>query len=187
MVREKYRELTRPQLLEKAMELGIAYEKYSGSCSQCTVAALWDILGFEDAVVQMATSSCGGHAGLAEGVCGGIIGGTIVLDYYLGRPVEMLSATGTIPGSIEKLEEAMTSARVLTNRFKDRYGSIFCPQIQTKVYGRPYNLRDPEQWQAFMDAGAHTDPTKCMSVIGNAATWTLEILLDAPWGKCTLG
>jgi hypothetical protein len=37
---EKYRALSPQQLLEKAHELGIAYERYSGSCSQCTVAAL---------------------------------------------------------------------------------------------------------------------------------------------------
>jgi len=177
LVREKYRGLSREQLLDKAMELGIAYEKYCGSCSQCTAAALWDILGFEDIVVKAATSSCGGQAGVSSGVCGGIIGGTIVLDYYLGRPVRMLSATEEIPGSVEKLGEAMESARVLCGRFVDTYGSILCPQVQTKLYGRSFNLRDSVDWQAFMDAGAHSDPTKCMSVVGNSAKWTLEILL----------
>src|SRR5512139_4059278 len=89
---EKYRDLSSKQLREKAHELGVAYEKYSGSCSQCTVAALREILGFEDIVVRVATSSCGGQAGLSMGACGGVVGGTIVLDYYLGRRADMLSA-----------------------------------------------------------------------------------------------
>ena len=94
---EKYRNLSRKELLEKARELGVAYEKNSGSCSQCTAAALREILGFEDVVVKVASSSCGGQAGLSTGACGGVIGGTIVLDYYLGRPADMVSATRTIP------------------------------------------------------------------------------------------
>ena len=177
IVTEKYRDLSRQQLLDKAEDLGIAYEKNSGGCSQCTAAALKEILGFEDIVVQIATSACGGQAGLATGVCGAVIGGTIVLDYYLGRPSAMLSATETIPGSVEKLENAMEAARSLCNRFIDRYSSILCPGVQTRIYGRSFDLQDPV-WQAFMDAGAHTDPTKCMSVVGNAARWTLEILMD---------
>jgi C_GCAxxG_C_C family probable redox protein len=179
IVREKYRGLTREELPAKAKELGIAYERYSGSCSQCTVAALWHILGFEDIIVKTATSSCGGHAGLSSGVCGAVIGATIVLDYYLGRPVEMVSATEEIPQSFEKLEGAMARVRTFCDKFIGEYGSILCPQVQTKIYGRSFDLQDAGQWQAFIDAGAHSDPTKCMSVVGNAAKWTLEVLMDA--------
>jgi C_GCAxxG_C_C family probable redox protein len=176
VVREKYRGWERQRLLQKVEELGIAYEKYCGSCSQCAAAALWEILGFEDIVVQTATSSCGGQAGVSTGVCGALIGGTIVLDYYLGRPVNMLSATETLPDSHEALGKAMESARILCGKFTDTYGSILCPGVQTKLYGRPFNLQDEKEWQAFIDAGGHSDETKCMSVVGNAAKWTLEIL-----------
>jgi C_GCAxxG_C_C family probable redox protein len=178
MVSAKYRDLTRRQLLDKASELGVNFERFSGSCSQCTAAALREILGFEDIVVKVATSSCGGQAGLSTGVCGAIIGGTIVLDYYLGRPAEMLSATETIPQSVEKLGFAMEAARSLCNKFISRHGSILCPGVQTSLFGRSFNLQDDEDWKAFMDAGAHSDPSKCMSVVGNAARWTLEILMD---------
>ena len=174
----KYRGLSKSELLDKAYELGVSFEKYSGSCSQCTAAAVREILGFEDVVVKVATSSCGGQAGLSTGVCGGVIGGTIVLDYFLGRPADMLSATETIPESTEILGKAMESARMLSEKFVREYGSIMCPQVQTKIYGRSFNLQDPEDWKAFMDAGAHTDPTKCMRVVGNTARWTLEILFE---------
>jgi C_GCAxxG_C_C family probable redox protein len=177
-VSEQYRGLSLPQLLDKAFELGVAYEKNSGSCSQCTAAALRDILGFEDIVVKVATSSCGGQAGLSSGACGGVIGGTIVLDYYLGRPPYMVSATKMIPEGMGELARAMSAARALCDRFFHKYGSILCPQVQTSLYGRSYNLQDPADWKAFQEAGAHTDPSKCMSVVGNAARWTLEILIE---------
>jgi C_GCAxxG_C_C family probable redox protein len=178
IVSGKYRDLLLPQLLEKAGELGVAYEKNSGSCSQCTAAALREILGFEDVVVKVATSSCGGQAGLSTGACGGVVGGTIVLDYYLGRNADMVSATEMIPGGMAALGRAMEAARSLCGRFVRQYGSILCPAIQTSIYGRSFNLQDPADWKAFEAAGAHTDPSKCMSVVGNAARWTLEILIE---------
>lgn len=178
MISEKYRGLSRPQLLEKASELGINFEKYSSSCSQCTVAALQEILGFEDVIVKIATSSCGGQAGFSTGACGGVIGGTIVLDYYLGRSADMVSATQSDPKNMAELSRAMESAREFCDKFVRQYGSILCPRVQEKIYGRSFNLQDPDDWKAFTDAGAHTDPTKCMLVVGNAARWALETLLD---------
>lgn len=177
-VPEKYRARTQQQLLDKAYDLGVDFERYSGSCSQCTVAALHEILGFEDIIVKVASSSCGGQAGLSVGACGGVIGGTLVLDYYLGRPARMVSATKAFPEGQEALSGAMAAARLLCGRFVREYGSILCPGIQQKIYGRAFDLQNPADWQAFMDAGAHSDPTKCMSVVGNAARWTLEILLE---------
>ncbi len=177
----KYRGLSRQQLLEKTYDLGVHFEKYSGSCSQSTVAALREILGFEDVVVKIATSSCGGQAGFSTGTCGGVVGGTMVLDYYLGRPADLVSATQTIPQGQGTLAYAMEAARLLCEKFVCQYGSIRCPGIQEKIFGRSYNLLDPADWQSFIDAGAHSDPAKCMSVVGNAARWTLEILIEE-WG-----
>jgi hypothetical protein len=177
-ISEKYKLLSLPQLLDKTHELGVAYEKCSGSCSQCTAAALREVLGFEDVVVKVATSSCGGQAGLSTGACGGVIGGTIVLDYYLGRPAKNVSAVEMIPEGREQLGRAMEAARLLGARFIGQYGSILCPQVQENIFGRSFNLQDPGDWKAFEDAGGHSDPTKCMSVVGNAARWTLEILVQ---------
>lgn len=176
---EKYRDLSREQLLQEAYDLGVSFEKYSGSCSQCTVAALREILDFNDIIVKVATSSCGGQAGLSTAACGGVIGGTIVLDYYLGRPANLVSATRAISEGMESFSRAMVAAQSLCKMFVTQYGSILCPQIQERIYGRAFNHQDPADWQAFLDAGAHTDPTKCMSVVGNAARWTLEILINS--------
>jgi C_GCAxxG_C_C family probable redox protein len=178
-VSEQYCQLSPEQLLQKAYDLGVAFEKYSGSCSQCTVAALQKILGFEDIIVKVATSACGGQAGLSTAACGGVIGGTIVLDYYLGRPADMLSATREIPQGMAPFSSSMQAAQLFCNKFIDHYGSILCPQVQERIFGRSFNHQDPVDWQAFIDAGAHTDETKCMSVVGNAVRWTLETLIEA--------
>lgn len=177
-INEKYKGLSREQLLEKVYQLGVDFERNSGSCSQCTVAALHEILGFEPVIVKIASTSCGGQAGCSTGTCGAILGGTIVLDYYLGRPAELLSMTHESQEAQDVLESAMETSMAFCKWFNDKYGSIHCSGVQELIYGRTYNLQDPADWDAFMADGAHTDPTKCMSVIGSAARWVLEMLLD---------
>jgi C_GCAxxG_C_C family probable redox protein len=175
---KKYLHLSPKQLLEKAHELGVAYEKYSGSCSQCTVAALQEMLEFEDIVVKVSSSSCGGQAGFSVGACGGVIGGTMVLDYYFGRPVQMVSAAEMNPDGMAALAHSIETAQILCSKFEQEYGSILCPQIQSRIFGRAFNHREPADWEAFIAAGAHSDPSKCMNIVGNAVQWTMEILMD---------
>lgn len=175
---EKYRILPLEKLLDAVYKSGADYEHYSGSCSQCAVAALQKYLGFEDIVVKIATSSCGGQAGLTAGTCGGLIGGTIVLDYFFGRPASDISDKEMIQRGNGEVARAMEAARLLGDKYIREYGSILCPQIQERLFGRRFNFDNSEDWQAFDKAGAHADPTKCMSVVGKAARWTMEILIE---------
>ena len=177
-VKEKYKGLSKEELLEKAYELGVNFEKYSGSCSQCTAAALHEILGFEPVIVKIASSSCGGQAGISAGTCGAVVGGTVVLDYYLGRPAELLSATCENIKGKDALKSSMEASRSFCMKFQEKYGSILCPGVQKKLFGRSFNLQNPSDWNAFINAGGHSDPGKCMSVVGNAARWALEVLIE---------
>ena len=175
-VRENYQCLSREELLDKAYELGWNFGLYSGSCSQCTVAALQELLGFEDVVVRVATSSCGGQAIQILGTCGALVGGTMVLDYYFGRRREDMSYQGE--ANKDKLFEAAGIAKLLYDKFIKKYGAMSCATIQQKVFGRIYWITDPDEAAKFDTAGAHSDPDKCMDIVGDAARWTMEILLD---------
>ena len=177
-VREKYQGLSRPQLLDKVYELGVNYEKYSTSCSQCTVAALHDILGFDDSLVRAANSSCAGQAAQIVGTCGGLIGGTFVLDYYFGRPADKLSDKEVIEENLDILRNAIGIAKLLYDRYIEEYGTVICPHIQVQLFGRHFYLWDPDELERFEAAGGHSAPKKCVNVVGNAARWTLEILID---------
>ncbi len=177
-VREKYRNLSKEELLDKVYELGTKFEINSYSCSQCTVAALHEVLGFDDVVVKVATSLCGGTAFQLVGTCGGLAGGIIVLDYFFGRPVEKLSYEKLIQENIDPLFTAQAAARELYNKYIKEYGTITCANIIAQLFGRIYYFEDPDEWKKFEEAGCHTDPKKCVGVVGNAARWTMEILID---------
>ncbi|MFX0202482.1 MAG: C-GCAxxG-C-C family protein [Candidatus Hodarchaeota archaeon] len=176
--REGYRGLSRQELLDKAYAQGANYEQNSTSCSQCTVAGLHEILDIDDVVVKVATSSCGGQAGMGMGTCGALIGGTMVLDYFFGRPSEGMSDKASKKADFKTLGNALGVAKLLYDKYVKEYGTILCPAIQQQLFGRHYFLLDPDDQEKFEKAGGHSDPSKCIHIVGNAARWTMEILLN---------
>jgi len=174
-VREKYLGLSRQELLDEAYKLGFNYEKNSKQCSQCTTAALHKILEIDDVVVRVANSSCGGQADQAVGTCGGLIGGTIVLDYFFGRPPERMSCQETTEANIKLGDDAVEIAKLLYDRYINEYGTILCPHIQAQLFGRHYYFWEPDDEEKFEKAGA---PDKCSHLVATVARWTMEILLD---------
>ena len=178
-IRAEYQGLSRDDLVQKAYDLGMAYESHSFSCSQSTAAALYRILDFPVVLVKAACSNAGGAAGQLLGTCGGVVGGMMVLDYFCGRSFEHMSDSEIIPDpNIESLGRAVEMAKKLPKKFIGAYGGINCANIQMQLYGRVFYLDDEDEMGKLEAAGGHTDPKKCPGVVGNADKWTLEILLD---------
>ncbi len=178
-IAEPYRGLSREQLLDQAYQLGAAYEQHSFSCSQSCVAALHRILGFPDILVKVATSNAGGAAWQLVGACGGLVGGIMVLDYYFGRPFEHMSDKELIiDPNISDLFSSQPIASLLFDKYIKTYGSVTCANIQHQLYGRIFYLPDPQEFQKLEAAGGHSNIEKCPRIVGNAARFTLEILLD---------
>ncbi|MEM3017998.1 MAG: C-GCAxxG-C-C family protein, partial [Candidatus Bathyarchaeia archaeon] len=99
--------------------------------------------------------------------CGALEGAVAAISRTYGRE-EFLN--------LGEREKFMTLAKKLHDKFMAEYGSILCKDIQTKILGRTYNFWDPKYREEFDRAGGHTD--KCPDVVGKAARWTVEILLN---------
>ena len=177
-IREEHKGLSYQELLEKAYELGFNYEKNSWSCCQCTVAALHEILEIDDVVVKVASTSAGGQASQGVGTCGGLIGGTIALDYFFGRPVENMSYKEWKKTNTDMVMEATAVAKLLYDKYVEEYGTIICPHIQRRIFGRTWWLQDPSDFVKFEEAGGHSDPDKCCHVVGLSAKRVIEMLLE---------
>ncbi len=156
---------------DKAYELGRDYEQTYGGCSQCVVAALQDAYDVrDDEVLKAATGLAGGGGGFTDGSCGAYSGAVLWIGSRLGRERDALSDIGAMQrnfGLVEKLH----------NRFIEEYGSVVCRNIQTKIFGRPYYLADPEEFRKFEQAGAHE--RHCPEVVGEACRWAAEIIEEA--------
>ncbi|MEM2942366.1 MAG: C-GCAxxG-C-C family protein [Candidatus Bathyarchaeia archaeon] len=154
--------------MERAYKLGFGFEREYGSCPQCVFAAVSEVLGMGDREVFKAIDGlAGGLARSGNGTCGALSGGVAAISRRYGRE-EFLN--------LGEREKCMTLAKKLHDKFMAEYGSILCKDIQTKILGRSYNFWDPKDREEFDRAGGHTD--KCPDVVGKAARWTVEILLN---------
>lgn len=178
-IRDEYQSLPKDILLQKAYDFGVAYERHSFSCSQSTVAALYRLLDFPVCLVKAACSNAGGAAGQLLGTCGGIVGGMMVIDYYCGRSFDHMSDHEIIASpNLEDLFQGIQISTGLLTKFISSLGAINCANIQYQQFGRLFYVADEDQMQKFNNAGGHSDPKKCPDIVGKAAKWTLEILLD---------
>lgn len=144
------------------------YDQYSG-CSQSVLLALQEGLTIGDIdSFKAATVLSGGVARRGE-TCGALLGALMALGLVMGR--ENIEDTS-------KYVEAMGPANEIADEFMDRLeiefnfdeplNSTLCRDIQERIYGRSFDIRIPEERQAFLDAGGHSDEG-CYKVCGIAA------------------
>ena len=162
----------REDMMARAYELGYEYESRYRGCSQCVIAAIQDTLGIrDDAVFRAASGLAGGGALTGTGACGGYVGGVMVLGQLQGRERSGFDDAAGIRF------RSFDLAKRLADRFGAEFGGTICRDVQTRVFGRSFDLRDPEDFARFEAAGAHRD--KCPEVVGKAARMAVEIILDA--------
>lgn len=167
-------EKRKQELLDRVYRLGYEYEGKYGGCAQCAFAALQAVTGQENdetnAVFKALTALAGGIAGQGDGSCGAYIGATAFIGTMLGRTKDNFAD----PDRIRDVTARMVDR--LHEKFVEKYGTISCHQIHRKLYGRPFYIKDADEFQKFEAAGAHE--TGCTAVVGDGARWALEVLID---------
>ncbi len=162
--------LSKEEIYEKVYDLAYRYEAERGSCPQCVLAALFEVLGVGSEELIKAGDSLAGGAGLcAKGTCGALVGGMMAISVVCGRTYEDFSAG-------KKRRRVFAYTKKLLDRFVEQYGSLLCCDVHLKLFGRTYDLLDREQYAQFEADGAHVD--KCPLVAGNTAAWTAQILIE---------
>jgi len=158
-------------LTEEAYQLGYDYEKKYKGCAQCIVAAVQDTLSIRNDDVFKAVTGCSGGGGsLCDSGCGAYVGGITLLSTLCGRERNNFEDPDKIRAKTSEL------ARMLHARFVKEYGTVICRDIHMKLFGRYFYMADPEEAEKFDAAGAHS--TVCPDVVGKAARWVTEIILQ---------
>ncbi len=174
--RQQYLGLSDMDMSNRVSELAMDFAKHSHSCGQSTVAAFYEVFVMDDSVVRVASSSCGGQARQMMGTCGALIGGSIVIDYFFGRPVEEMSHQEGINAQFENYIKGMDLVQLLYRQFIQVYGAIHCALLNQKFYGRIYWLADEEEL-AKQGKAAETCSPNCFELIGESAKWVMDIIL----------
>jgi len=152
------------------------YDEYSG-CSQAVLLALQEGLGVGDIEsFKAATVLSGGVARRGE-TCGALLGALMALGLVRGR--ERIEDT---PSYVEAMGIGDEICDAFQRRVAEEFGfpepliSTLCADIQTGVYGRSFDIRDPGERDLFLEAGGHSDEG-CYKVCGIAAEVAAERLL----------
>jgi len=136
------------------------------------VAALQDAFDLRnDIIFKAATALAGGGARAIDGSCGAYTGAILFFGSIVGRERNDFKDEAKVRLQTHDL------AKRLHDKFIEEYSSVVCQNIQTKTMGRSYYLIDPDEYKKFLDAGAHD--IHCPDVVGKAAKWAAEILLEA--------
>jgi hypothetical protein len=174
-VRVKYKGLSRQELLDEVQNKGYNYAINYNACAPSTVAALYDVLDFDAALVRAVTPLSGGTAEQFLGTCGILTGGLTVLGYYFGRPIEKMSDREYIQANIDALKTPYEIGGLLADRFIKEYGTFICAQIHRQIFGRTFCLSDPGEAEKYMKVGGLA---KSAEIVGKGTRWVMEILLD---------
>ncbi|MEM2533445.1 MAG: C-GCAxxG-C-C family protein [Candidatus Nezhaarchaeales archaeon] len=158
------------ELIEKIGRAAYYYEKIYHGCSQCVLKALQEHLQLGDGESFKAASAfAGGVARMGE-VCGALSGGIMAIGLAYGR--EKLEDARFSP----RYAKAMELAVDLYQRFEKEFGSVKCRDIQTFLFGRAFDLKNPVEYEEFVRAGAYE---KCPEVVKKAAQLAAELILKS--------
>jgi len=154
-----------------------AYDQHSG-CSQSVLLALQE--GFDVGDVESfkaATVLSGGVARRGE-TCGALLGALMALGLVSGR--ERIEDTQQYVHAVGVADEVCDDFQ---RRLEQEFGfdeplrSTLCRDIQTRIYGRSFDLRNPVEREIFLSAGGHSDEG-CYKVCGIAAEVAARKLLE---------
>lgn len=144
------------------------YDQFSG-CSQSVLLSLQEELGIGDKEsFKAATVLSGGVARRGE-TCGALIGGLMALGLVVGRErIENTEQYVKAIGIANEICEQFQSSLEEEFTFSNALETTLCREIQERIYGRAFDIRDPVDREAFLEAGGHSDEG-CYKVCGIAA------------------
>lgn len=145
------------------------YERKYRGCSQASAAPFIELFGWDQVVYKCACGLAGGIGLTTESECGAFTAGVLIISAVLGRGLGEME-------DLEKLRSCNMVIRQYREHFIGEFGSTLCSKVQTGMFGRSYRILDPEDNQAFEEAGAHTD--KCPDVAARAVGLIAETLIE---------
>jgi len=143
------------------------YMQISYNCAQSSYLALGEQFGLNSEEVLKALTPLPGIAERGE-TCGAVIGPLMVFGLIYGRGKNRLNDWNIY-------RDSLVPSGKFCRLFEQEYGSTMCRDIQKVMFGRSFDLTDPEDLRKFREAGA---TGLCSSVVRNALRIAAEIILD---------
>lgn len=163
--------------MKKASKFGLVYPGEYHGCASGAFAAIAYALDMKaDNVFKSMIGLAGGTGDIGLGTCGAMAGAAAAIGLRFGvGPDEMLKLSDEERSKyVHKVYDVVEK---VANRFIEEYGSYLCRDIQWKLFGKSFNLRDPERHKEFKELAW---PKECSEkVVSKAACWAVEAILEA--------
>ena len=164
---------SKDQMMEKAYELGVKYEKECTGCAQTVVAAIFEALGIWNEDVFKAASGLANGLGLTgEGSCAALLGASMVISYLFGREHKDFK-------EIYKPMKSYGLVKKLLNQFVREYGgeskSCRCSDVQKGLMGITWDLWSMNEMN---DSFKTQMVDNCSKIVGNIAKLAVKLLLE---------
>ena len=170
--------------IQRAKELGPAYERSLDGCGHCSFAAVMDSLKLEG--IRLITEEAeekafsglmgltGGFGNMGIGSCGALSGAAFALSLATGVTKEENARDKT-----SRWLAYRDVKKYIGDKFVERWGALTCREIQIKNFGVALNSRIPERnkelFKTATEKGCGT-PDRC--TIALAAGWATEGVLE---------
>jgi len=167
---------SKQELIEEAYQKGFEKESTFHGCAPCTFWAIAETLGLDESseAIYKASTGLSGGVGLSIlGQCGALSAGALAIGARFGRDFQ---GREDLEAYQARMARSNDLCQKLVDRFQEVYGTIICPDIQRKLFGRTFDLHDAKEREEFAAAGAYTEV--CSSVVGTGAKLTVEIILE---------
>ncbi len=157
-------------IVDKAVEAAVMAQVRDDVCSRSTLYGLSTQFDFiPEEMVTASASLCGG-TGSGSGSCGAYCAGLLAVGLKRNATIEEELKD---PESFGKTAAAFTEYR---ERFVKEMGTIMCPKIHEKLFGKAYDLTDPVDSEEFLNLPGHVE--KCGETVAVAARIAAEMLLE---------
>jgi len=137
-------------------------------CSRSVLVGLSTICEIPDELVTASLSLLGG-TGAASGSCGAYCAGLLGVGLKFNCPIAYE------PSNPERKMFGIDKALEYRDRFVASEGTVMCPLLHEKLFGRSYILSDPEQEAEFLAREDHKE--KCAEIVGAATRIAAMIIL----------
>jgi len=176
---KEMQDLSKDEFLDAIEKRAYDYEAHHHDCCQCTLLSLQEAFELPEPNSFKAATGFAGGMGRTGQVCGGLTGSLMMFGLLWGRDMDLMMHPDKTE-RLERLEKIELKIGVLIKklqaRFREEYGGITCDEIQTKIFGKPYSRGTPEEREEMERLGGHVD--KCPSVVGKAARWAAELIIE---------
>lgn len=162
--------MTKQEKIELAVKTAREAQLRDDVCARSVFVGLQTIFPrITDDMITAALSLAGG-SGAASGSCGAYCCGQLAVGLYKNHPLsEELE-------NRELQEVGYMNFTSYRDRFRAQMGSILCPDIHKKLFGRSYHLDDPEDEAAFIALEGHVE--KCALPVETATRIAAEMILS---------